>query len=214
MMGIALVISAEEIGLTPRVKEMLDPTAVARVAGRGVAEAIRANYQKLETGRPNRHGWRRQHLWSQLRRSTQNPVPIADGLMSVMVNHVAAAQRYFGGIIRAIAARMLTIPAVEEAYGKRAGEFSDLEFGFGFDPELQKMRPALVQAKRTEVSFGRRRKDGTRKMKRGRELGGGVYYWLTRKVEQKADPTTLPSEAEMRAAAIEPTRRYIAREAK
>lgn len=38
-------------------------------------------------------------------------------------NHVAAAQKQFGGVIRAKNKKALTIPVADEAKGKRAGEF-------------------------------------------------------------------------------------------
>ena len=41
--------------------------------------------------------------------------------------------------------KFLTIPACAEAYGVRAGAFNNLSFGIAFDPELNVMRPALVE---------------------------------------------------------------------
>lgn len=119
------------------------------------------------------------------------------------------AQRYFGGRINAVNSTFLTIPAVAAAYGRRAREFHFLSFGFA-ENQWGKMQPALIERDRTEVRRVKS-KDGSVKFKPGKQRGGGVYYWLTRSVEQKADPDILPKETEMAATAIKAGNALVAR---
>lgn len=48
---------------------------------------------------------------------------ITDHSAEVAIDHVAAAQKQYGGTIRAKNAKALTIPIADEARGKRAAEF-------------------------------------------------------------------------------------------
>ena len=204
------------IGLTinnqtaPALKELsrgLAPNTVALVGGRALANRIRARFNELEQTRPNKQGWPRQHFWSQVRRSVQNPVPIGDGQVRVSVNHVGAALRFFGGIVRPVRAKLLTVPAAAEAYGKRAREFSDLRIGFAPDEEGHQ-RLALVRTRATQVSFGRKRKDGTRKVKQGEEVGGEAVFWLNRKATFNPDPSVLPTQQQLQEEAAGALTRY------
>ena len=58
---------------------------------------------------------------------------------------------------------------------------------------------ALEEAPSQDVSFGRKRKDGSRKVTHGEVRGGLIMYWLVPCVVQKADRTVLPSDAEIEA---------------
>lgn len=61
-------------------------------------------------------------FWRALAASTQVDFVSSRGA-SVVVTHVAAAQKQFGGRIAAKNSKYLTIPITEEAKRKRAGEF-------------------------------------------------------------------------------------------
>jgi hypothetical protein len=197
--AISVEITKEDLGIVETVAQKIAPDMVARVAARGVRNRVQERFQELEDTHPNKRGWPRQHLWGQLRRSTQAPMPAGPGLFTIEINHVAAAQIYWGGRIRPVNAKYLTLPATAEAYGKRAREFNDLKFGFAPDPELDgAMRPALIQASSTVVSFGREKKDGTRSVNRGATLGGTVFYWLTKEVNQAGFPEMLPTEEQLK----------------
>ena len=62
------------------------------------------------------------HFWRDLARSVQVE-SASESSVSVYTAHVAAAQKQFGGTIRPVNAKALTIPVSDEARGKRASEF-------------------------------------------------------------------------------------------
>lgn len=121
--------------------------------------------------------------------------------VTLTIHHRAAAQRYFGGTIEPGPGKSyLTIPAIAEAYGVRAGDApTALDVMLRYDSNLGRVRPvALVDRPRTDVRMGRRRRDGSRGVRRGRQHEGGrVWYWLVESVTQDPDPTVLPSMHEL-----------------
>ncbi|NJL18813.1 MAG: hypothetical protein HC901_00350 [Bdellovibrionaceae bacterium] len=44
----------------------------------------------------------------------------------------------------------------------------------------------------------------------GKERGGEVFYWLARKVWQQRDPSVMPTEARLLAAAMRGAEQYVA----
>jgi len=197
-MSISLILKQDEVTpWTRRTREALQRPEVRMVAARGVRNALQSKFQDLQNTRPNKRGWKRQNFWGQVRRSVQVPTASGDVVL-VSINHVGIAQRFFGGEIRPGNAQYLTIPAREEAYGKRAREF-DLEFAMAPDPERGGvLRPALVSGGAPDGSKAR--------------MGAGVMFWLTRQVEQKADPSVLPTDRELATAAERPVLTYLDRQ--
>lgn len=184
-------------GPLQRMAESVRTPEFRKVVGRAVANRLRKHFSELDSERANTMGGRRTHFYGQARRSVQNPELVGDSGVSVSINHVGIAQRYFGGPIEADPGHALAIPARAEAYGKRPGEFKDLHLVvFG---ELGKA--ALVQNTQTALSVGRRRKDGSRTVSRGEEQGGGVFFWLVKRVNQRPDHSVLPTESDLQAAA-------------
>jgi hypothetical protein len=109
--------------------------------------------------------------------------------------------------------KYLTIPAAPEAYGMRAREFHDLRFSIVLD-ENGALRPALVRAASTAISYTRRkRKDGTVrvKIKVGELREEKVMFWLVRSVSPKADPSVLPANRLIIATAVQAGLRRIER---
>jgi hypothetical protein len=189
-----------------RMAQAMQRPEVRMVAARGARNKLQDHFQDLQTHRRNKRGWRRQNFWGQVRRSVQAPTPAGD-LVLISINHVGIAQRYFGGEIRPRNVDHLTLPAQEKAYGKRAGEFDNLEFGLAPDPERNmQLRPALIESRATEI---RRTKKGYKAV---RSRIGGVMYWLTRRVVQQEDPTVLPTDRELGDAAEKPVLVFLDRE--
>jgi hypothetical protein len=181
-------------GATPqlqRLAALLTTTQSGMVGGRAVVNYLRDWFAILDKDRPNKMGGQRTHFWAQVRRSVQQPQQQRGGVF-VAINHVGAAQRYFGGIIRAVTTHFLTIPAHPDYYGKSAREFDSLRFAV-----LPRGGPALIEAERTGISIGKARKDGTRSVKARETKIGAVAYWLRTSVEQDADPSVLPPEEEL-----------------
>lgn len=131
-------------------------------------------------------------------RSVQAPVVQGENV-SIAINKEGLAQRYFGGPIEAKRSKWLTIPAIAQAYGKRAGAFHNLRFVY-FRSDLA----ALVERLSTLVK--RDRKGIFRPIA---STLGAVFFWLKPSVNQDPDPTVLPSDDEMGARAIEAAQRSL-----
>lgn len=180
---------------------------LANAMGRGATNRIRAHFTDLNAARPNQLGGRRTNFWAAAARSTNYTASPEQVLINI--NQLGFRQRLQGGVIRPVKAKYLTIPAAPEAHGRRAREFSNLRFGFA-ENKFGNLQPALIEASATAVTFGRRRKDGTRAVKRGRSLGGRTIFFLTRQVFQRADPTVLPPDQEIIEAALQGGREAFA----
>lgn len=181
---------------------------LALVGGRGAANEIRAHLAGLESTRPNKQGWPRQHFWAKARRSVQAP-RLAGGGAIVSLTHPGIGLRYFGGTTRPIARKYMTIPATEEAYGHSAREFSNLRFGFA-ENRFGNLAPALIERDHTALSFGRKRKDGTRGIS-GKSRGGRTFYWLVKRAFHPADSTVLPTPEALSSAAVNAVTGVVAR---
>lgn len=168
--------------------------------GQGVTVLIRARFARLNAERPNKLGGPRTNFWSAVSRSTNHTSQ--RGSVEINISHLGFRQRLEGGWIRPKAGKKyLTIPAVAEAHGKRASEFSNLRFGFS-ENKYGNLQPALVEASATNLKFGRKRKDGSRKTTVTGSSGGRAIFFLSKQVFQPADPSVLPTEPEILAAAI------------
>lgn len=145
---------------------------LARAGAEAVAGLVREHLQGLDTQR-HRFG---HHFY---RQAAESVTVVENGRGAVVaIGQVGFRQRLLGGPIEPHHGTYLTIPAAPEAYGRRASEFSDLVFAKAFDAGGA-LRPALV-----------------------RRTGRQVMYWLVRGVQQAADPTVLPPEANLSAAAL------------
>ena len=157
------------------------PEKVHPVIGRAGVNVIRKHLFKLDRDRPNELGGRRTHFYGRAARST-NFSSDKKGV-NLSINHQGMAQRFFGGRIKAVNSKFLTIPANRKAHGRRAKEFDDLEVAFGKSGPV-----ALVQRRQTTL---RKTKKG--KFVKGKQTGGKVFYWLKESVNQKADPSVIPT---------------------
>jgi hypothetical protein len=175
-------------GLAPALRRQVAPA---------IGAAVVVLFQDHFAGLPdNRNNWPSTGFWAQCARATNYNV-LAEQV-DINVDKQGFRQRLQGGAIKAKSGGWLTIPARAEAYGKRAREFSNLEAVFfqtshGFFG-------ALVESGSQDVSFGRKKKDGTRTVKPGAERGGGVMFWLKKSVTQKPNPAVLPTDAQITAA--------------
>lgn len=160
-----------------------------KVMGRGVATELRKHFSRLDEQRPNKLGGKRTHFWGQVRRSVQQPELVGGDGLKIAINHVAAAQKYFGGDIEPVDADWLTLPARAESYAHRAREFDDLHFVL-----FRSSLAALVQNEQTSLG-GRVHGSVTEKGRtKGETTGGGIFYWLVKHVHQDPDETVLQPE--------------------
>ena len=186
-------------GASPTLKLLINDVAnipaASKAGARGVANKLRDHFAQLEADHPNKMRWPRQHFWADVRRSVGNPVQEGD-VSTVTIAHFAFRQKLEGGTIRPGADKeYLTIPAHPDAYGKRAGEFTNLEFAYVENPANPgTVRPALVamRAVSTAIEFGR---------KKARAISQALdllpLYWLVREVTQSPMPGALPPDGEL-----------------
>ncbi|MFA7335112.1 MAG: hypothetical protein WC130_12595 [Kiritimatiellia bacterium] len=112
--------------------------------------------------------------------------------------------------------KYLTIPACAEAYNKRAYRFDNLEVLFGKNGPY-----ALAERKHTEIRWRTKRfkiaghgdeGDVTSSYKyaaAGEQRGGRIFYYLVKSVHQPRDPSLLPDDNAIVAAAISGARDFI-----
>ncbi len=165
---------------------------VKTIMGRAAANVLRAHFSKLANDQAHHKtasalGATRTGVYEEAARGVQQPV-VASESVSVGINQVAIAQRYFGGTIEPVNGKFLAIPARTETYGKRPREFDNLRFvlfrGTG--------SAALVQG--------------------GGKAGDAlVYFWLVTQVTQQPDPSVLPTEPELIDPMLSNAQRYIDR---
>ena len=189
-MSIAPVISFNDPTKIPallRLTNGVQRPDVRKVMGRGIANAVRKNFTKLDRERPNKLGGARTHFYGQARRGVQQPELVGGDGVKVTTNHIGIAQRYFGGVIEARPGSKLTIPVHPLAYGKRAREFSDLHAIY-FD-----------------TGDGVLVRDNTE----SKNDIGDVYYRLLQRVNQEGDESVLPTEEEMQVAGLDAGEKFM-----
>lgn len=173
-------------------RERLSP-----VFGRAGVNALRDHLFGLDRARPNQLGGKRTHFYAQAARGASYGI-ISEGAL-LKLNQVGIRQRYFGGTIRPVNRKFLTVPARAEAHGRRATEFNNLRFA------IIGGQPALVEADATRV---RKTAKGFRS---AGETGGLVMFWLRRSVTQRGDTGVLPAESDMYGAILAAGRSYVER---
>jgi hypothetical protein len=185
-----------EISVTDRCSPMLrrimnglSEGALGKLFGTAGVDFLRAHFFKLDQERPNAMGGKRTHFYGRVARSCTYEVTLTGSVMlSAGEGTLGLAQRIHGGEIHPVNAKWLTTPARKEAYGKRAREFSNLRLAF-----FGRGKMALVEAESVDITFGRKRKAGSRKVTPGQERGGAVMFWLRKSVTQQPDPSVAPN---------------------
>lgn len=199
-MSINAQISVVKDTATPEmqfIQANVTPHRIAAEIGPRATRLVQRNFLTKEKA-GNKNQWPSTHFYARAAEATNWQEGF--GFVLISVNQIGIRQRLEGGDIKPVNASMLTIPAVADAYGKRAREFSNLKFGFALDPETGKMRPALVEAQATQIKIGKIKKSGQRSIKEGTTSTGLVaIFWLLAGVHQEPDPTVLPTDDQFQA---------------
>jgi hypothetical protein len=176
--------------ITPKLQALIEECGSPNInqkAGEGVAILLRSHFRKLEASRPNKNKWRRLHFWADCAKSVQNPILGGDRVV-ISINQKGIAFQRWGkeDVVPVNGAKALTIPADEEAYGKRAGEF-------GGDLKVVSLKMP----------------DGRRLGALMRKSDSKILYWLKARIHKDPDPTVLPTDAEITNAAITSVESYL-----
>ena len=164
-----------------RLKLKLRNDATNPVIGHAVVKLLK---QRFLAKPRNWRGFPTTHFWPRAAAATTFQ---ADGeSVRISVNQIGVMQRFLGGSIIPTRAKFLTIPAIAEAYGHRAGDFSGLKVARG-DFEMYHGR---------RVSLALVAPDWKPNLDDPADTTG-VYFWLVRAVSQQPDPTVLPDENEI-----------------
>jgi hypothetical protein len=185
---------------------------VSEVLGRAGVRTIQDHLRARDASHPNALGGRRTHFWSAAARSTTYRT-VSDGAL-ISISHAGAALQYFGGTVRPVNRKFLSIPAIPEAHGMSPSDFSDLEpitFRLPGRPPLH----ARVQRDQQRISF---RKDtrkgaaeGAKRLKRGAETRGIIYFWLVKSATIGPHPDVLPPTETIQADANTAVASYLSR---
>jgi hypothetical protein len=169
-----------------RLKLGLKHGAANGAVGRAVVKLVRNHFLALP---PNKRGMPTTHFW---RRAAKATTSQADrDSVHIRINQVGVSQRLLGGPIDPVRVEFLTIPAIAESYGHRAGDFNSLKVVRGsfkmYTGRIVSLALAPEDWKPNPANPGD---------------SSGVFFWLVRHVTQDPDPTVLPSRRKIRHAAL------------
>ena len=163
---------------------------IQQVVGRALSQEVRDHLIAYSQTHPNRLGGRRSHYYAQAARTVRYQTD-NEGV-TVAISQVGMALHYYGGVVKPVTAKLLTIPAIAEAYGRRAREFGNLHF-----VRFKSGAMALVEDKegakdaRSGRGIARKRGSGASK---GRPR---VFYWLARSTTHRPNKRIVPNRAEL-----------------
>lgn len=163
-------ITGDAIPWTKRIKAAMDSPRMLKVMAAEGAKTVRGHFRELDQ---QRHRGGSHHYYAGAARATTHEVSGRDA--HIVIDHVGIAQRFHGGTIRARKAGALTIPVKgSDAEGRRASEFDNL-------------------------FVVKRDNSGDFKGFLARMVGDEMepLFWLRKSVEQKADPSVLPTDTEL-----------------
>lgn len=185
---------------TPMQEELQDladnPEQIMLTAAKRVEKDLREHFsaRNLEG---NKRNWPEQNFWNRIRKATAIASVDADEA-TIAISDPAFNQKVYGGTITPKRVANLAIPATAAAYAAgspREGGGPGLVFAFGWDPERDCWRPALVAAYNYQRKIQRGKRAGELTKARAAKATHGtgtVWYWLVKKVDQAADPRALP----------------------
>ncbi|MDE2107251.1 MAG: hypothetical protein KGL39_59185, partial [Patescibacteria group bacterium] len=182
--------------LQARAAKLGQESQVALVGAEGAADLTRKHLFALDTRSP------RSHFYSRAAKSVRTPQPEGRGA-SFTITQTGLAQRWFGGPIVAgkgtssatgAPTKYLAI-GTDEVEGKTPKEEA-MEQDMAFVPRGNG-KAMLVQGMRSTATRGKHK---------GEEInvvvpGGRVLFWLVPSVDQKPDPTVMPTDVDLAEAA-------------
>lgn len=194
MSGVAIVLD-EVTPLLARVSTAAQAKGLALVGGRAVGQLVRDYLVDLNS---DRHRCGRNYYAQAARSVNVSAVPSG---AAVSITQIGFRQRLLGGTILP-KKQFLTIPAIPEAVGTLASEWTGLKVAFAYDPKLGCLRRALVRA--TPVAQVTLTGKGKLLKKHLNPVATGeAVFWLVRRAVQNPDPSVLPYAEQMTSRAVD-----------
>lgn len=194
MIGVTVTDKGTVQKLDALARQLKNPVGLAKVLGREASNRLKAHFREKQKT-PNRLGGQRQNFWRQVMQSVNQPTVSEDGaLVTIRISDPRFAQKLYGGVITPKKAKALAIPVTADAYG-RAPKVLEQEEGIKlFVLSLSGQGPGTGYLA-TKAADG----------------GVKVHYVLRGAVDQEADPTALPNQAEFNAALVARAESYVDR---
>ncbi|MEI6166015.1 MAG: hypothetical protein WCS52_02365 [bacterium] len=178
------------------------------VAGGAVSRLLKDHLGGLDSSRPNKIGGKRTHYYADAARNVSYEVS-GDGA-EVKVHQIGIALHYYGGVIKPTGGRKyLTIPVDPEAYGRRAGEFNNLEIAWGLTKGGKPRPIGLVKKNDWAYKTKKNRKSGANEVVSASYEGGKWMFALVLSATIPEDKSILPEDDTIQAAAMSSITDYI-----
>jgi hypothetical protein len=153
----------------------------------------------------NKRNWPTTNFWPRAAKATSSSYTANSS--TVTINQIGVRQRYYGGLIRPVSKKMLTIPISPEAYGKTASDFPGAFL-------LKTKKGAYIVQRGEEISAA-----GNIVKRRGRASQGlgskrvvaalEFLFKLSPGVYQEPNAAVLPTEAALTDTALKELNRHI-----
>lgn len=157
------------------------PKPILQAAARVIRRLLQRHFREREKT-PNALGGRRTHWWAAASRATQI-ASVTDTEAVVSISQPGMALKVYGGVVRPVQAKALTIPIHAEAYGRRA---RTVELLTGM--KLFKVKPK--GSKNTFLA----RSTGDDQIR--------LLYLLASSAKVRPDPNALPNRSQMEREAL------------
>lgn len=204
-MGLSFTISQKLTGdQNAQLASIAKPAAMNAVIGRKVTRDIIRHFQTYSAGHPNKLGGKRTNYVARMGDATS----FTSDASGVQVNiaHEGARLRIEGGTITPKNGKTyLTIPAIAQAYGKRAREFPNLTLLFRRRAGKTEAY-ALGVAPYTPVGKGAPRRGGRKALGRNTRQ---VVFWLVKSANIPANRALLLSDEGIMQSAVAAIGAYL-----
>ena len=207
-MTVSIAITGEALDRLEAFSSDLQGEGSKHAAGRGVRRLLMDHLGGLDASRPNKLGGKRTHFYADAARNTSYEVA-PDGAL-VHIHKQGIALHYYGGVIKPTGGRkFLTIPVDPAAYGRRAGEFNNLEIAWG-RTKGGKLRPIGLVSKSDYVyKTAKNRKTGVKEVVSTSYSAGKWMFALVYSATIQADKSVLPENDSIQLAVLTSMTDYI-----
>lgn len=169
--------------------ESVAPKRMAAAIGPAVARLVQRHLRGRGT---NKRGWPTTNFWARAAKAT-SWAETPQGVV-VSVNQIGVRQRYFGGVIKPVNKRALTIPISPVSYGKVASDFPGLFLLPTKKGAYLVQYAGSVPDGRTKKAKGAARRSMGGNAKARKDATLNFLFKLVSQVDQKPDPNVLPSK--------------------